>query len=211
VIGLAVFSALGVTLYRNDVLRDLAKSAGQERAYLNVERSLGSPGFGTPRAVEHLATLATPTFASDSTPVRRTSRETTRTTPSSANTPATDSSTPSATSGSTSPGSSAAGSSTSDSSSSTSSPAESTKPEKKTSLESLVAAQIGAPTTRKSHGSTRADRSERSERAERAGRAERSERAERSARRERASSSDSEPSLGIKGSSNRFDPLNGKL
>ncbi len=40
-------------LYRNDVFRDLAKRAGQEKRYLAAEQYLvGSPGWGTPRSME---------------------------------------------------------------------------------------------------------------------------------------------------------------
>ncbi|HEY8944020.1 MAG TPA: DUF4339 domain-containing protein, partial [Polyangiaceae bacterium] len=56
-LGLAAMVALGFTLFRNDVLRDVAKTAGQETAYLRLEQTLGSPGFGTPRAVAHLSEL----------------------------------------------------------------------------------------------------------------------------------------------------------
>jgi len=42
-----------VALYRNDVLLELARRAGQESRYLEVEKSfVGSPGWGTPRSME---------------------------------------------------------------------------------------------------------------------------------------------------------------
>ncbi|HEX9621530.1 MAG TPA: hypothetical protein VF989_15405 [Polyangiaceae bacterium] len=49
---------LGVTLYRNDWLLELARSAGQEGAYTELESAIGSPGFGTPRAVAALNPIA---------------------------------------------------------------------------------------------------------------------------------------------------------
>ena len=64
----AVVTGTLVTLYRNDVLRKAAVSAGLEKNYLKVESALGGPGFGTPRAVSALLTpsssTATSTFAS---------------------------------------------------------------------------------------------------------------------------------------------------
>jgi hypothetical protein len=61
-LAVAALSGLGVTLYRNDVLHGLARSAGKEAAYFRVEAALGGPGFGTPRSVERLsaAALASP-------------------------------------------------------------------------------------------------------------------------------------------------------
>lgn len=47
-----------VTLYRNDWLLELARSAGQEGAYTELESAIGSPGFGTPRAVAALDPIA---------------------------------------------------------------------------------------------------------------------------------------------------------
>jgi hypothetical protein len=42
-----------VGLYRNDVIRDLARKVGQEQRYLAAEQGLvGSPGWGTPRSME---------------------------------------------------------------------------------------------------------------------------------------------------------------
>jgi hypothetical protein len=51
---LAALAGLVVTLYRNDVLRSAARSAGVESTYLKLEGALGGPSFGTPRAVEEL-------------------------------------------------------------------------------------------------------------------------------------------------------------
>ncbi len=47
-----IFGAL-VGLYRNDIIRDLARKVGQEQRYLTAERLVvGSPGWGTPRSME---------------------------------------------------------------------------------------------------------------------------------------------------------------
>ncbi|AUX22546.1 hypothetical protein SOCEGT47_030490 [Sorangium cellulosum] len=54
VLALSVVAGLLVTLYRNDVLLDAARAAGQESAYLRLESALGGPGFGTPRSLEKL-------------------------------------------------------------------------------------------------------------------------------------------------------------
>jgi hypothetical protein len=48
----AVLAGAAVTLYRNDLLRDLAHRAGQDAAYERLEVALGGPAFGTPRSVE---------------------------------------------------------------------------------------------------------------------------------------------------------------
>jgi hypothetical protein len=47
----AVLAGAVVTLYRNDLLRDLAHRAGQDAAYERLEVALGGPAFGTPRSV----------------------------------------------------------------------------------------------------------------------------------------------------------------
>lgn len=60
VMAIAVLAGTGLTLYRNDMLRQLAVSAGQERTYLRMEAALGGPGFGTPRAVESLTASSLP-------------------------------------------------------------------------------------------------------------------------------------------------------
>ena len=49
---LAGLCGLGVTLYRNDVLRDAARSAGQTGLYSRLEAAVGAPGFGTLRSIE---------------------------------------------------------------------------------------------------------------------------------------------------------------
>jgi hypothetical protein len=53
-IGLAMIAGLGVSLHRNGAIQGALASAGQGAAYENLERSLGGPGFGTPRSVEAL-------------------------------------------------------------------------------------------------------------------------------------------------------------
>ncbi len=52
VVGLALLSGVGVSLYRNDVLRDAARSLHQEGLYAQLEQRLGGPSFGTLRSVE---------------------------------------------------------------------------------------------------------------------------------------------------------------
>jgi hypothetical protein len=63
VMALAVAAGLLITLYRNDLLKDLAVSAGQTSTYEAVEATVGSPGFGTTRSVEKLAQALTPVVA----------------------------------------------------------------------------------------------------------------------------------------------------
>jgi hypothetical protein len=55
VVGLALLAGVGVTLYRNDVLRDAAHSIHQDGLYAQLEQRLGGPSFGTLRAVEQSA------------------------------------------------------------------------------------------------------------------------------------------------------------
>ncbi|WP_437815283.1 DUF4339 domain-containing protein [Sorangium sp. So ce1078] len=59
-LALSVVAGLMVTLYRNDVLLDAARSAGREGVYQRVETALGGPGFGTPRSIEKLAASPAP-------------------------------------------------------------------------------------------------------------------------------------------------------
>jgi hypothetical protein len=54
VFGLSIVVGLSLTLYRNDLLRDAASSAGMTSNYQKLESALGGPGFGTPRAVDAL-------------------------------------------------------------------------------------------------------------------------------------------------------------
>jgi hypothetical protein len=55
IVGLALVAGVGVTLYRNDVLRDAAHSVHQDGLYAQLEQKLGGPSFGTLRAVEQNA------------------------------------------------------------------------------------------------------------------------------------------------------------
>jgi hypothetical protein len=58
-LGLALAAGLLVTLYRNDVLLDLARNWQYETAFLSMERSLlGGPTPGTTRALEGLVATA---------------------------------------------------------------------------------------------------------------------------------------------------------
>ncbi|WP_438041788.1 DUF4339 domain-containing protein [Sorangium sp. So ce128] len=59
-LALSVVAGLVVTLYRNDVLLDAARSSGHQGVYLKVETALGGPGFGTPRSIEKLDVSAEP-------------------------------------------------------------------------------------------------------------------------------------------------------
>ena len=53
-IGLAALLGVVLTLQRNGVVATLAASAGQTAAYIKLEKALGGPAPGTPRAVEAL-------------------------------------------------------------------------------------------------------------------------------------------------------------
>ncbi len=84
-IGLAMVAGLGVSLHRNGTVQTALASAGQTSAYENLEKSLGGPGFGTPRAVEVLVAktpavveaplVAVNTTVSPSTPAPETTPE----------------------------------------------------------------------------------------------------------------------------------------
>jgi hypothetical protein len=56
IVGLALVAGVGLTLYRNGVLRDAAHSIHQDGLYAQLEQRLGGPSFGTLRAVEQNAT-----------------------------------------------------------------------------------------------------------------------------------------------------------
>ncbi|WP_437735092.1 DUF4339 domain-containing protein [Sorangium sp. So ce1335] len=53
-VALSIVAGLTLTLYRNDVLLDAARSAGRENEYQRIESVIGGPGFGTPRSLEKL-------------------------------------------------------------------------------------------------------------------------------------------------------------
>lgn len=55
IVGVALLSGAFVSLYRNDVLHEAARSLHQEGLYAKLEAKLGGPSFGTPRAVEQSA------------------------------------------------------------------------------------------------------------------------------------------------------------
>jgi hypothetical protein len=57
----ALLAGSGITLYRNDLLRDGARRVGQESAYLRLEAALGGPAFGTPRSIEQMESTKTDT------------------------------------------------------------------------------------------------------------------------------------------------------
>lgn len=52
ILSLCALAGLLLTLYRNDLLRDMAHSAGMGATYESLEAVFGAPGFGTPRSVE---------------------------------------------------------------------------------------------------------------------------------------------------------------
>src|SRR5690606_31984502 len=56
ILSLCALAGLLLTLYRNDVLRDMAHAAGMGTAYDKLEDVFGAPGFGTPRSVQPPAT-----------------------------------------------------------------------------------------------------------------------------------------------------------
>jgi hypothetical protein len=56
-LGLAAVAGLGVTLYRNGIVREAATRVHQEALYARLETALGGPAFGTLRAVEQNAAV----------------------------------------------------------------------------------------------------------------------------------------------------------
>lgn len=162
--GFAIFAGLGLTLYRNDVLREAAASAGQATNYQKLETALGGPSFGTPRAVDALVVPASLSEAVQAAQPTNTSRSTS----SSATSPTTTNHEQNSNSGS-----------GSNSSASGQSPP---------SLTTLMSEKLRSP------GAAAPDRHPPSP-------------------APRAKGGEAAPSknLGIKGSSNKFDPLNGKL
>lgn len=204
-IGLAALAAAVVSLHRNDVLRDLAKSAGQEQPYLELERSVGSPGFGTPRAVERLPTLDTLTSSSAvPSPPETSAPQGAATAP--APTPVPEAA----------PTAVAAPVTTTASTAPAPTP-ETTEPSAGTSAQSDARAEAETKSTRatsNSRSSNKASRATKKAHASRstprraAAASERAERAERPAAKPEQPKS---ASLGIRGGTNRFDPLNGSL
>lgn len=64
-VGLAVLAGVGISLYRNDVLRDAAHSVHQDALYARLEGALGGPAFGTLRAGEQSAAALSAPLAHD--------------------------------------------------------------------------------------------------------------------------------------------------
>ena len=67
VVFLAFAAGAAVTLYRNDLVHAAARSVGHESSYFELERALGGPSFGTPRAVEQMAAAAAALTATSET------------------------------------------------------------------------------------------------------------------------------------------------
>ncbi|HEY6725066.1 MAG TPA: hypothetical protein VI197_13610 [Polyangiaceae bacterium] len=79
-IGVAIAAGLLVTLYRNDLLRPMAESAGQKSTYEKFESALGAPGFGTPQGVTQMSAMLNPAAAAAATDTGTTPSTTTTTT-----------------------------------------------------------------------------------------------------------------------------------
>ena len=164
VIALALIAGLGVTLYRNDVVRQAAVSYGQEKAYLKMEAALGGPGFGTPRAIQ----LSAPTSLNAAAAEAASQATLPATRPVERPSPAKEPARP-------------AEPTTNSASAASPNPV---------SLSSLVATQLPAPKAKAERAAAPAARP-----------------AARPASRAAAPSQN----IGIKGSTNGYDPLNGKL
>jgi hypothetical protein len=171
VVALAIVAGVGISLYRNDVLRDVARSTGQEGKYAQLEAAVGSPGFGTPRAVKELTAASLPLRpSSEATPAARIERSPTTL--------------------------HASSSSRTESGTASPKPRETTatrQPEGSSrGLEAAFAAQLG--------GGAKASPSKAARRT-----------ATPAAPTRRSEPRSASAGLGIKGSSNTHDPLNGKL
>jgi hypothetical protein len=57
-VGLAVVTGIGISLYRNGIVREAASSLHRDALYARLETALGGPAFGTLRAVEQNAAAA---------------------------------------------------------------------------------------------------------------------------------------------------------
>jgi hypothetical protein len=66
-LGLAAVAGVGITLYRNGIVREAATSVHQEALYARLETALGGPSFGTLRAVEQSTSEQAAAFAPSST------------------------------------------------------------------------------------------------------------------------------------------------
>lgn len=111
-IGVAIAAGLLVTLYRNDLLRPMAESAGQKSTYEKFESALGAPGFGTPQGVNQMSAMLNPAAAAAATDTSTT--PTTSTTPSTTTTTTTTSDSDSSDDSSSSDSDSKSGSTSSD-------------------------------------------------------------------------------------------------
>jgi hypothetical protein len=65
-LGLATVAGVGITLYRNGIVREAATSVHQEALYARLETALGGPSFGTLRAVEQSTSEQAAAFAPSS-------------------------------------------------------------------------------------------------------------------------------------------------
>ena len=57
-VGLALLAGVSVTLYRNDVVRDVAHSLHQDGQYARLQAALGGPSFGTLASLEQSSSAA---------------------------------------------------------------------------------------------------------------------------------------------------------
>jgi hypothetical protein len=185
VLVLALLAGTAVSLYRNGVVRQAALSAGQEAKYLQLETALGGPGFGTPRAIQVLSATSLNEASMSALSATSSSKSTHTSSNDSTSKPSTSDAAAPSTATREPPEPAAAA------------PAEPVKPAVTTA--SLTTSTL---TSTVAKSSTEPRRS--------AVRAEPRPAAARPASR----SSDSGPAskgLGFKGSSNSYDPLNGKL
>jgi hypothetical protein len=73
-VGLALVAGVGISLYRNEVIRDAAHSAHQDALYARLEAALGGPAFGTLRSVDQGTSAASTPLANEdvTSPAQRT-------------------------------------------------------------------------------------------------------------------------------------------
>ncbi len=64
-VGIALVAGVGISLYRNDVIRDAAHSAHQDALYTRLEGALGGPAFGTLRSVDSDVSAASASLTND--------------------------------------------------------------------------------------------------------------------------------------------------
>ncbi|MFZ5894288.1 MAG: hypothetical protein ACOY0T_24720 [Myxococcota bacterium] len=198
VLMLAVLSGVGVTLYRNDMLRRAAVAAGQEKTYLKLEAALGGPGFGTPRAVAALLTPSSSVAAAtlpSSTYSSRSSLPSTQTSPSTSTAATTEAKSASSTT-TAQPASRETGSATREASApsreSGSTTREASSAPRENSLAASMAASIGGSKAKSAPSPAPAPR-------------------QSAPSRGKSNADDSSKGLGFKGGNSTYDPLNGKL